>query len=71
MESKKLKELNEKILSLASTLDALIEDYFIEETGENIKLIRQNLEDAWENMDAALDTIYFETNGKEDEEKVR
>ncbi len=71
MEAAKLKELNEKIYSLASTLDAVIDDYFTEESGEDLIHIRKNLESAWANMDEALDTIHFETNNKEDEEKPK
>ncbi len=65
MELKKLKALQNKIQSLASTLDAVTEDYF----GTEEHLIRQELEDAWRLLDAALDNIYFEITFQEEHKK--
>ena len=61
MELNKLKELNEKVLFLTSTLDALTEDY----CGAEDDLIRQSLEGAWYKLDAALDNIYYEVVRRE------
>lgn len=65
MELKKLKELQNKIQSLASTLDAVTEDYF----GTEEHLIRQELEDAWRLLDAALDNIYFEIKCRKEKDE--
>ena len=62
MELEKLKELQNKIQSLASTLDAVTEEYF----GTEEHLIRQELEDAWRLLDAALNNIYFEITFQEE-----
>lgn len=61
MELEKLKELKEKISVMASTLNAITEDYF----GNEKHLIRRDLENAWYKLDAALDNIYFEITFQE------
>lgn len=61
MKLKKLRELNEKVLFLTSTLDAIIEDY----CGKEDELIRKSLDGAWFKLSAALDNINYEVERKE------
>ena len=72
MGTKALKELRDKILSLASTLDAVIDDYF--KYGKNAEAARlagvyEKLAEAWHNMDMALDDLYFEIKGREEKDE--
>ena len=70
MGTKALKELRDKILSLASTLDAVTEDYFGVGRKDDNK-IYQNLANAWHELDAALDNLYFEIKHQEEKERER
>ncbi len=60
MSTNNLKELNEKITSLASALDAAIEDYFkFDNSGETPETasIHEKLNLAWDSLDSALDDL--------------
>ena len=54
----KLLKLQEKVLGLASTLDAVTEDYFGQKPQKKDKIYR-NLTEAWGKLDAALDEIHY------------
>jgi len=68
MEIEKLKELKERICCLTSNLDAAIDDYFKPdnsgETKETEK-IHEYLNNAWTQMDAALDDLAWLIEGQE------
>lgn len=60
MNKEELKKLEEKISYLTSALDAAIDDYFKNDcSGETTETenIHENLNIAWDKMDAALDEI--------------
>jgi hypothetical protein len=60
MATDNLKELNEKITSLASALDAAIEDHFkFDNSGETPETaeIHEKLNLAWDSLDSALDDL--------------